>query len=204
MLSRSWTKGTLISLHIIIWFRLTCCPVLKFTVLLLRNDTIILIDFVPFLQHVYNVWFPKVSWLADNHCYKNRAVCVSSGQRQLFSSKKWKLLFTMLMGGAPCNAWCDGTWSIADGFFPWWNDETNIAKACTWFMLTLNWSCNILALSSHILARFSILRATTSAYMHENMHTELQSPSKTPISRALFDHFRLILALGTWRTFSSA
>ena len=95
------------------------------------------------------------------------------------------------------------TWSIADWFFPWWNVETNIAKACTWFMLTLNWSCSILALSSHILERFSILLATTSAYMQENMHIELQSPSKTPISRALFDHFQLILALGIWRTFPS-
>ena len=52
------------------------------------------------------------------------------------------------------------TWSIEDGFFPWWKVEIKMDIACTWFILTLNWSCNILALSSHMLARVSFLFST--------------------------------------------
>lgn len=165
--------------------------------------THILIDSASFLQHVMfgsrrSAGWPTVIFVRTGLC-----VWVVGSNNSFY--QKLEVFYS------PC-LWEEhlamhdvmGTWSIAEGSFPWWNDETSIANACTWFMLTLNWSCNILALSSHILARFSILRATTSAYMHENMHTELQSPNKTPISRALFDHFRLILVLGAWRTFSSA
>lgn len=36
------------------------------------------------------------------------------------------------------------TWSMADGFLAWWKVEIKMDMAWTWFMLTLNWSCNIM------------------------------------------------------------
>ena len=43
--------------------------------------------------------------------------------------------------------------------------ETRMARACTWLTLTLNWSCNILALWSHMLTSKSFLLTLLSASM---------------------------------------
>jgi len=80
------------------------------------------------------------------------------------------------------------TWSIAEGRFPWWKVDTSMASALTWFILTLNWSCSIRALSSHIVARFSFLLEIILAFMLKNNHTDTVIPIETPRKRSFFLH----------------
>lgn len=80
--------------------------------------------------------------------------------------------------------WENLTWSIAEGSFPWWNVETKIAKACTWFMLTLNWSCSILALSSHMLASISFRLETSTVLIYQYKKPENNTPAmRNPIRK---------------------
>lgn len=81
------------------------------------------------------------------------------------------------------------TWSIADGCFPWWKVDTRRARAWTWFMLTLNWSCNIRALSSHMLARVSSLLKLIFWFKCQNNQMDVRIPISTNIIRSFFLHF---------------
>lgn len=81
------------------------------------------------------------------------------------------------------------TWSIAEGCLPWWKVETRIAKAWTWFMLTLNWSWSIRARSSHMLdsvsSRLKIIFSLRSQYNQMDVVT----PHSTDMIRSFFCHF---------------
>ncbi len=85
---------------------------------------------------------------------------------------------------------------MAEGCFPWWKVETRIAKAWTWFMLTLNWSCNIRARSSHMLVSVSSLFKLIPLFKYQNNQIDIVIPSMTKISRSLFLHFPV--PLGAW------
>lgn len=81
------------------------------------------------------------------------------------------------------------TWSMAEGCLPWWKVETRIAKAWTWFMLTLNWSCNIRARSSHMFASVSSLLKMILLFKYQKSQKDPITPSKTNIIRSFFLHF---------------
>lgn len=85
---------------------------------------------------------------------------------------------------------------MAEGCFPWWKVETRIAKAWTWFMLTLNWSCNIRARSSHMLASVSSLLRMIPLFKYQNNQIDVVTPNKKKISRSIFLHFPA--PLGVW------
>lgn len=78
---------------------------------------------------------------------------------------------------------------MAEGCLPWWKVETRIAKAWTWFMLTLNWSCNIRARSSHMLASVSSLLRMILLFKYQKSQKDPIIPSKTNIIRSFFLHF---------------
>ena len=89
------------------------------------------------------------------------------------------------------------TWSMADGCFPWWKVDTRIANAWTWFKLTLNWSCNIRALSSHMLASVSSLLKMIFWFKCQNNQKDVRIPRTTNIIRSFFLHFPAPLG-GLW------
>ena len=80
-------------------------------------------------------------------------------------------------------------WSMAEGCFPWWKVEVRTANAWTWFMLTLNWSCNIRARSSHIFARVSSLLKMAVLFRYRNNQTDPTIPTTINILRSTFRHF---------------
>lgn len=68
-----------------------------------------------------------------------------------------------------------------------------MAKAWTWFMLTLNWSCNIRARSSHMLASVSFLLRTIFLFRYQNNQTDPITPTKTNKIRSFLLHIPLTL-----------
>lgn len=101
------------------------------------------------------------------------------------TTRKWKIYIIKVEVDESCNC----TWSIAEGCFPWWNVEMRTANAWTWFMLTLNWSCNIRARSSHMLVSVSFLLKAMSALRYKYNQMDRITPPKTKITRAFFLHF---------------
>lgn len=80
------------------------------------------------------------------------------------------------------------TWSIADGFLPWWKVEIKMDMAWTWFILTLNWSCNILALSSHMLPRVSFLFSEACRLRYEKIHKDTMIHIRTHVNKSFLHH----------------
>lgn len=79
---------------------------------------------------------------------------------------------------------------MAVGLFWKWKVETKMARAWTWLTLTWNCSCNILALSSHIVTKlsFAFLKLSHLKYQCSPMHIATDTTTHSTVTAARFLH----------------